>query len=51
MVDIVPPDKGCEVLDGGLTHEYWEKKDSENFVDGDDAHILSRMGGGHYRML
>ena len=21
VVDIVPPDKGCEVLDGQLTHE------------------------------
>ena len=21
VVDSVPPDKGCEVLDGGLTHE------------------------------
>ena len=22
VVDSVPPDKGCEVLDGELTHEY-----------------------------
>ena len=24
VVDSVSPDKDCEVLDGGLTHEYWD---------------------------
>jgi len=24
MVERVLPDKGCEVLDGELTHEYWD---------------------------
>ena len=40
VVDSVPPDKGCEVLDGELTHEYQDENDSENFADSNDSHIL-----------
>ena len=49
-VDSVPPDDGCEVLNGELTPEYWDKNDSKNFSDSDSGHIFARMGG-HYRML
>ena len=28
------------MLDGELTHEKWDKNDSENFADSDDSHIL-----------
>ena len=40
VVERVPPDKGCEVLDGELTHE-WDEHDSENLADSDDAHIYN----------
>ena len=40
MVGNVPPDKGCKVLDGELTHEEWNENDSENFAD-----------SGHYKIL
>ena len=40
MVDSVSPDKSCEALDGELTHELWDGKDSENFADSDDGYIL-----------
>ena len=30
VVDSVPPDKGCGVLNGELTHEQWDENDSEN---------------------
>ena len=26
VVDSVPPDKGCEMFDGKLTHEQWDEK-------------------------
>ena len=39
------------MLDGELTHEELDENDSENFTDGDDAHILLKWGGGHNRML
>ena len=44
MVGSVPPDKGSEVLDGQLSHEYWDENDSENFTDCDDSRILLKMG-------
>ena len=40
MEDSVPADKGCEVLDGELTREYWDENYSETFADSDDGHIL-----------
>ena len=40
VVANVPPDKGCKVLDGELTHEKWNENDIENFGDSDDSHIL-----------
>ena len=40
VVDSVPPNKECEVLDGELTHEHWDGNDSENVPDSDDANIL-----------
>jgi len=51
LVDSVPPGKCCEVLDGKLAHEWWDKNDSENCADSDDAHILLKLGKGHYEML
>ena len=36
VVDIVTPGKGCEVLDGELTHEKWDENDIENFAESDD---------------
>ena len=50
-VDSVPSDKGCEVLDGELTHKEWDENDSKNFADSDDSHILLKWGGGHYKIL
>ena len=51
VVDGVPLDMGCKVLDGELTHDELDENDSEHFTDGDDAHILLKWGGGHNRML
>ena len=44
-----PPDKGCDLLDGELTHEYWDENGSENFPDSDDGHIFLKWGA--YKML
>ena len=44
VVESVPPDKSCEVLDGELTHKLWGEYDSENFADSDDSHILLKWG-------
>ena len=46
VVDSVPLDKGCEVLDDDWTHEQLDENDSENFADSDDGHILLKWGGG-----
>ena len=32
VVDSVPPEKGCEMLDGELTHEQRDKNESEIFL-------------------
>ena len=40
VVDSVPPDKGCKMLDSEVTDEKWDENGNENFVDSDDAHIL-----------
>ena len=40
MVDSVPPERGCEMLDGELTHEQRDKNDTKNFADSDGSHIL-----------
>ena len=45
VVDSIPPDKGCEVLDGELTHGKWDENDSENFADSDDSRILLKWVG------
>ena len=50
MIESVPPDTGCEVLDGGLTHQKWDENDSENVADNDDGHIMLKWGD-HYKML
>lgn len=39
VVDSIPPDKGCKVLDGEFTHEQRDKQNSESFADYDDTHI------------
>ena len=44
MVDSVPLDKGCKVIEGELIHERQDEKDSENFADSDDAHIWLKGG-------
>ena len=44
VVNSVPPDKSCVVLDGELTHEKWDENESENFADSDDGHILLKWG-------
>ena len=44
VVDSVPSDKGCEVFDGELTHDYWDENDIENFAYNDDSHILLKWG-------
>eukprot|EP00794_Sanderia_malayensis_P015578 gene15578-17152_t len=36
VVDNVPPDEGCEVLDGELTDKEWDENDNENVADSDD---------------
>ena len=51
VIDGVPPDKGCEMVDGELTQALWDEYDSENFADSDDGQILRKWGGGHYKML
>ena len=44
MVDSVPSEKGCEVLDGELTHGQRDKNDNTNFADSDDSHVLLKWG-------
>ena len=44
MVDSVPPENGCEVLDEELTHEYWGENDNNNTAGSDDSHILLKWG-------
>ena len=44
VVESVPPDKGCEVLDGELTHKKWDENDSENLTDIVDSHTLLKWG-------
>jgi len=34
------------VLDGELTHEYWDENDSGNFADSADGYILLKWGRG-----
>ena len=46
VVDSIPLEKGCEVIDGELTHEKLGEKDNKIFADSDDAHILLRWGEG-----
>ena len=50
MVDSVPSDEDCGVLDGELTHGKRNENDSENFSDSDVIRILQK-GEGHNRML
>ena len=44
VVDSVPPDKGCEVLNEELTHECWDENDSENFADSVIPTFLLKWG-------
>ena len=37
MVDSVPPDEGCEVLDGEVTDEKWDKNGNRYVADSDDT--------------
>ena len=45
MVDSVPPDKGCEVLDGEMYDEEWNQNDNKNVADSDGTQILVKWGG------
>ena len=49
-MDSIPPDKGCEVLGGELSHEELDENDCETFTNSDEAHILLKWGG-QYKML
>ena len=44
----VPPDEGCEVLDGVVNHEEWDKNDNNNVADSDDTHTSVKWGS-HYK--
>ena len=44
MVVSGPPDKGCDVTDGELTHDYLDENDSENFAVNNDIHISLKLG-------
>ena len=43
MVGSVPPDEGCEVLDGELTDEEWDPRENENADEsgGEEQNALS----------
>ena len=45
VVDSAPPDTGCQVFDGELTHKYYDENYREKFADSDDGHILLKCGG------
>ena len=40
VVDSVPPEKSCKVLDEEFTNKQWGENDSENLTGSDDFHIL-----------
>ena len=48
LVDSVPPDKSCEVLDGEFTHDYRVKIAVEIYADIDDSYMLLTCSG-HYK--
>ena len=50
MVHIVTPNEGCEVLDGEVNDEEWDKNDNQNVADSDDTYNLIKWGG-HFRVL
>ena len=38
MVDGAPPGEGCEVFDGKMNDEEWDRNDNENVADSNDTH-------------
>ena len=40
MVDSVPPDEDCEVPDGEVNDEEWDRNDNKYIADSDDTHIM-----------
>ena len=44
MVDIVPPDEGCEVLDGEVNNKERDKNGNKYVADSDDTHNLIKWG-------
>ena len=46
MVDSVPADEDCEVLDREVNDEEWDKNDNKNVADSDDTHISIKWVGG-----
>ena len=45
VVHSVPLDEGCEVLDGEMNDEGWDKNGNKNVADTDDTHNLMKRGG------
>ena len=39
VVDSVPPDEGCAVLDEEMNDEEWDKNGNKNVADSNDTHI------------
>ena len=46
-VDRVPPNQGCETLDGKLTHKQWDENDTESLL----IVMMLKWGGGGGRSL
>ena len=44
MAASFPPNKGCEVLDGEVTDEEWDKNHNKNVADSDYTQILINRG-------
>ena len=50
MVDSVPPDEGCEVLDGEMNDEEWVRNGNKSIADSDDILNVIKWGGGGVSM-
>ena len=45
MVDSVPPDEGCDMLDGEVANEEWNKNDNKNVFDSGESYTLVELEG------
>ena len=50
MVGSVPPDEGCEVLDGEMNDEECDKNGKNTVADSNDTQNLIKWGV-HYKVL